>query len=139
MSTSANLRFRRCWRNWITPSCCRTSAARRWKRVLRWACRWRIISTAFSLDARLPTVSLESSSAADLIERAIRAKLAGWGTRPLVVGVCGSQGSGRSTVCKTLTAHFTQSGLRVANLSIDDLYLPLAERVKLAKNVHPLL
>jgi D-glycerate 3-kinase len=84
-------------------------------------------------------VSHEPQSAADLIERSIQAKLTGWGRRPLVVGVCGSQGSGKSTVCKTLTTRFTQSGLRVANLSIDDLYLPLADRVKLAKQVHPLL
>lgn len=84
-------------------------------------------------------MSLESPSAADLIERAIQARLAGRGRRPLVVGVCGSQGSGKSTVCKTLTTHFTQSGLRVANLSLDDLYLPLADREKLAKQVHPLL
>lgn len=84
-------------------------------------------------------MSHESSSAADLIERAIRRRLPGAGRHPLVVGVCGSQGSGKSTVCNTLTMRFTQSGLRVANLSIDDLYLPLAERLKLAKHVHPLL
>lgn len=84
-------------------------------------------------------MSRDSESAADLIERAIQAKLTGGGRAPLVVGVCGSQGSGKSTVCKTLTTRFTQSGLRVANLSLDDLYLPLADRVKLAKQVHPLL
>lgn len=84
-------------------------------------------------------MSLESPSAADLIERAIQAQLPGSGRRPLVVGVCGSQGSGKSTVCKTLTTRFTQAGATVANLSLDDLYLPLAERVTLAKNVHPLL
>lgn len=80
-----------------------------------------------------------SPSAADLIERAIHAKLSVWGRHPLVVGVCGSQGSGKSTVCKTLTTRLTESGLKVANLSLDDLYLPLAERVTLAKHVHPLL
>lgn len=84
-------------------------------------------------------MSRESQSAADLIDRAIQARLSDRGRGPLVVGVSGSQGSGKSTVCKTLTARFTQSGLRVANLSIDDLYLPLADRVKLAKQVHPLL
>lgn len=80
-----------------------------------------------------------SPSAADLIERAIHARLSVWGRHPLVVGVCGSQGSGKSTVCKTLTTRLTESGLKVANLSLDDLYLPLAERVTLAKHVHPLL
>ncbi|HEY0941504.1 MAG TPA: hypothetical protein VGE08_15495 [Steroidobacter sp.] len=80
-----------------------------------------------------------SPSAADLIERAIHARLSVWGRHPLVLGVCGSQGSGKSTVCKTLTTRLTQSGLKVANLSLDDLYLPLAQRVTLAKHVHPLL
>ncbi|MDY6947427.1 MAG: kinase [Pseudomonadota bacterium] len=82
---------------------------------------------------------MSHDSAADLIERAIQSRLAGQGRRPLVVGVCGSQGSGKSTVCRTLTTRMTQSGLRVANLSLDDLYLPLADRVKLAKQAHPLL
>lgn len=84
-------------------------------------------------------MSPESPSAADLIEHAIQARSSVRSGRPLVVGICGSQGSGKSTVCKTLTARFGQAGLKVANLSIDDLYLPLADRVKLAKHVHPLL
>nr|WP_293857989.1 hypothetical protein [Steroidobacter sp.] len=81
----------------------------------------------------------ENISAADIIEQAIRARLTARAKRPLVVGVCGSQGSGKSTVCKTLAERFTQAGCKVANLSIDDLYLPLADREKLAKHVHPLL
>lgn len=79
------------------------------------------------------------STAADLIERAIATALAASRKRPLVVGVCGSQGSGKSTVCRTLTTRFSQAGCKVANISIDDLYLPLADRVTLAKHVHPLL
>ena len=81
----------------------------------------------------------EGGGAADLIERAIAAALPEHQRRPLIVGVCGSQGSGKSTVCKTLTARFRQAGLNVANLSLDDLYLPLADRVHLAERVHPLL
>lgn len=78
-------------------------------------------------------------TAAELIERAIRAALAAHEKRTLIVGVCGSQGSGKSTVCKTLTTRLRQAGTNVANLSLDDLYLPLAERVKLAEYIHPLL
>jgi D-glycerate 3-kinase len=78
-------------------------------------------------------------TAADLIEQAISGALASPRKRPLVVGVCGSQGSGKSTVCKMLTTRLSQRGIKVANLSIDDLYLPLAERTKLATRVHPLL
>lgn len=78
-------------------------------------------------------------SAATLIEEAIRGALSTHRRGPLIVGVCGSQGSGKSTVCKTLTARFGAAGLTVANLSLDDLYLPLAARVRLAETVHPLL
>lgn len=81
---------------------------------------------------------MTSATAADLIENAIRAALPGH-RGPLIVGVCGSQGSGKSTVCKTLTARFSAAGLKVANLSLDDLYLPRAARVKLSEQVHPLL
>jgi len=85
-------------------------------------------------------VSPESSpSAAELIFAAVSDALASGRGKPLVVGICGSQGSGKSTVCETLTTRLRQSGLSVANLSLDDLYLPLAERVKLSEAVHPLL
>jgi D-glycerate 3-kinase len=82
---------------------------------------------------------MTSPSAADLIERAIHARLSVQGRHPLVVGICGSQGCGKTTVCKALTTRLSQSGLKVANLSLDDLYLPLAERKALAQRVHPLL
>lgn len=82
---------------------------------------------------------MSSSTAADLIEKAIHAAMLAHRRRPLIAGVCGSQGSGKSTVCKTLTDRFSDAGLQVANLSLDDLYLPLAARVKLGELVHPLL
>ena len=84
-------------------------------------------------------MNVTSPSAADLIERTVRAALSTTQRRPLIVGVCGSQGSGKSTVCKTLTERLSATGLTVANLSLDDLYLPLAARVKLSQQVHPLL
>jgi D-glycerate 3-kinase len=74
-----------------------------------------------------------------LIQAAVQSALSKTTRRPLVVGVCGSQGSGKSTVCATLTDRLRQSGLTVANLSLDDLYLPLADRVRLSEQVHPLL
>lgn len=78
-------------------------------------------------------------TAADLIEKAIHAAMPAHPRVPLLVGICGSQGSGKSTVCKTVAARFTAAGLKVATLSLDDLYLPLAARVKLSELVHPLL
>src|SRR5215469_10989334 len=59
--------------------------------------------------------------------------------RPIVAGLCGSQGSGKSTMAAFLKALLEAGGLKVAILSIDDLYLTLPERERLAAQVHPLL
>jgi D-glycerate 3-kinase len=57
----------------------------------------------------------------------------------LVVGVCGAQGSGKSTAVKFLKVLLEGEGARIAVLSIDDLYLKREERQALAAEVHPLL
>ena len=59
--------------------------------------------------------------------------------RPIVAGLCGSQGSGKSTMAAFLKALLEDKGLKTAVLSIDDLYLTLPERERLAAQVHPLL
>lgn len=59
--------------------------------------------------------------------------------RPIVLGVSGSQGSGKSTLARALEQALEAAGLRVATLSLDDLYLPKAAREDLARRVHPLL
>jgi D-glycerate 3-kinase len=59
--------------------------------------------------------------------------------RPIVAGLCGSQGSGKSTMAAFLKALLEAKGLKTAILSIDDLYLTLPERERLATDVHPLL
>lgn len=59
--------------------------------------------------------------------------------RCCVVGVAGPQGSGKSTAAMVVQRLLEAQGLRVAALSIDDVYLPRAERLQLAKDVHPLL
>lgn len=56
-----------------------------------------------------------------------------------VVGICGAQGSGKSTLTAVLAHLLEARGLKVAVLSIDDLYLTRAERQALAAKVHPLL
>jgi D-glycerate 3-kinase len=83
-------------------------------------------------------VSSDSSSAADLIEALVRVRLTRERSVPLVLGLCGAQGSGKSTVADSLQRRLDLRGLRVATLSIDDLYLPIADRAQLALNVHPL-
>jgi len=69
------------------------------------------------------------------------ARVEGWaaahGPR-LIVGVCGSQGSGKSTVCAALAAALGERGFRIAVVSLDDLYLTRAAREDLARRVHPL-
>jgi D-glycerate 3-kinase len=59
--------------------------------------------------------------------------------RPIIVGLCGCQGSGKSTMASFLRALLETEGLKAAVLSLDDLYLPLSERERLAREVHPLL
>src|SRR4051794_14728731 len=59
--------------------------------------------------------------------------------RPLLLGLCGAQGSGKSTLAARLAARLGARGQRAAILSLDDLYLPRAERARLARDVHPLL
>ncbi|MDO8862562.1 hypothetical protein Q6D67_12695 [Haliea sp. E1-2-M8] len=61
-------------------------------------------------------------------------------SRPLVVGINGAQGSGKTT----LSDYFCQwleheAGLRALSLSIDDVYLTRTARQHLASEVHPLL
>jgi D-glycerate 3-kinase len=58
---------------------------------------------------------------------------------PRVVGLTGPQGSGKSTLAAALPALLAERGLRTAVLSLDDLYLPRADRLRLAADVHPLL
>jgi D-glycerate 3-kinase len=60
------------------------------------------------------------------------------GAAPRIVGLCGPQGSGKSTGAKVLQQLLTARGLRTAILALDDLYLTRAERAGLAARVHPL-
>jgi D-glycerate 3-kinase len=56
----------------------------------------------------------------------------------LVVGLTGPQGSGKSAAAGALALLLQDRGLSTATLSLDDLYLTLAERRRLAADVHPL-
>jgi D-glycerate 3-kinase len=57
----------------------------------------------------------------------------------LLVGLCGAQGSGKTTAGAALVELLASQGLPAIALSIDDFYLPRAERAGLARRVHPLL
>lgn len=58
--------------------------------------------------------------------------------RLFTLGLCGAQGCGKSTLVAALAEALTAEGVRVATLSLDDLYVPRAERLKLAAEIHPL-
>ncbi|HEU4653491.1 MAG TPA: hypothetical protein VFS47_05860 [Steroidobacteraceae bacterium] len=58
---------------------------------------------------------------------------------PYIVGICGAQGSGKSTACDQLISILSERGLRAATLALDDIYLSAADRAALAGKVHPLL
>jgi D-glycerate 3-kinase len=55
--------------------------------------------------------------------------------RPVLIGVAGAQGSGKTTACQLLEA---ANRPRYANLSIDDVYLDTGQRKELASRTHPL-
>ena len=57
---------------------------------------------------------------------------------PLIVGISAAQGTGKTTLCKVLEILLAQRGLNAVTLSLDDLYLPRAQREQLAREVHPL-
>ena len=58
--------------------------------------------------------------------------------KPLIIGINGAQGSGKSTACKFLEVLLKRRGLRTITLALDDLYLTRAERTDLAEKIHPL-
>jgi D-glycerate 3-kinase len=59
--------------------------------------------------------------------------------RPTIIGLCGAQGSGKSTIAAAAAAHLTRGGVRAVAVSLDDFYLGRDSRAWLAKQVHRLL
>lgn len=54
--------------------------------------------------------------------------------RPVLIGVAGAQGSGKTTACQQLVTAYP----RYANFSIDDVYLDAQQRAELAARTDPL-
>jgi D-glycerate 3-kinase len=55
-----------------------------------------------------------------------------------VIGLCGAQGSGKSTAAAAAVRLLEGRGLSAVSVSLDDFYLPRAARERLARDVHPL-
>lgn len=58
--------------------------------------------------------------------------------KPLIVGICGAQGCGKSTLAAAVRQRLEGDGLKVAVLSLDDLYLSRQKRADIAARYHPL-
>ena len=59
--------------------------------------------------------------------------------RTLLIGLSGSQGSGKSTISQILKIIFHSNfNLNVVSFSIDDFYKTSSERKKMSKSIHPL-
>jgi len=94
------------------------------------------------LSALLRAEALPETFAAEIktLHAPLAARVAAVAMGPaFVVGICGPQGSGKSTAVRVLARLLEQRGLKVATLSLDDLYLPIEARQALARDVHPLL
>lgn len=84
--------------------------------------------------------TLVSEAYLPIADRLLTWKAGHSGTAPLVVGINGAQGTGKSTLAHFLAEFLKESaGLNVFVLSLDDLYKTRAERHLLAERVHPLL
>ncbi|KAJ2772028.1 hypothetical protein IWQ56_001552 [Coemansia nantahalensis] len=58
---------------------------------------------------------------------------------PLVVGISGPQGSGKTTMVRLLAEHLAARHVRAVGFSLDDLYLPAAEQERVAQAGNRLL
>jgi D-glycerate 3-kinase len=58
--------------------------------------------------------------------------------RPLVLGVSGGQGVGKTTFCEALSQYLHAAGVATQTLSLDDFYLSRRQREDLAAHIHPL-
>jgi D-glycerate 3-kinase len=59
--------------------------------------------------------------------------------RTIFVGLCGSQGSGKTTVAEATRRLLAARGVSAVAISLDDFYLTHDARRRLAESVHPLL
>ncbi len=57
---------------------------------------------------------------------------------PQFIGICGGQGTGKTTLSAYLKAKWQSSGKKVVSISLDDYYMSKAERDELGAAVHPL-
>lgn len=81
-------------------------------------------------------MALDLAAAGDLA--AARFLPSSAGARPRVLGLCGVQGAGKTTLAAALEAACQRRGARAQTLALDDFYLSRNARAALARRVHPL-
>jgi len=60
------------------------------------------------------------------------------GDEPLIIGIHGCQGSGKTTLADYLVTSLEDKGIAACSISLDDFYLTHQQRLDLAQRVHPL-
>lgn len=78
---------------------------------------------------------MSAQDIATILFQTIELKRTEYPGRPVVIGVAGAQGSGKSTACRLLEA---ANRPRFALFSLDDVYLTRAARARMAQDIHPL-
>lgn len=96
-----------------------------------------------ALDEAQATLAFSpDASAFDAADALVAERIAGLRAaagRPVLIGLSGPQGSGKTTTAARLRERLEQGGLRTVVLSLDDFYLTREQRAELARTVHPLL
>ncbi|MEO8115257.1 MAG: hypothetical protein ABI655_12800 [Phenylobacterium sp.] len=59
--------------------------------------------------------------------------------RTIIMGLCGAQGSGKSTIAAATVRLLQERGTSAVAVSLDDFYLTREARERLAREVHPLM
>ena len=88
------------------------------------------------------TVALHSSGYSEVVvDKVVDTIVACMHGRPdaLRVAISGLQGSGKSTLARQVQEKLVQRGMATTRFSLDDFYLTYTERLRLAREVHPLL
>ncbi len=93
----------------------------------------------FIAEERLPETFRQTFA---IVCRRLAVRVQVWRTRargPIVVGLCGAQGSGKTTIAAATARLLQDWGQNAVAVSLDDFYFGRGARARLAERIHPLL